>query len=224
MNGAKLILSAGICLGVAAAMASGCGSSSSPPPVPPTDSGPSPDVQVVDSSAESGGAVCDPLALKLCPQGQTCCFSGLGGTCTDIGACERPFKIACVNTATCGGGVCCGSVQFPAGFDAAAFATDAAFDASGFDASAFDASGFDSSGFGVTLACNSSCLRPEFQVCMTSQDCPSGQVCGNGGMMGNGLGLILACVPADAGAPPPDAGPDASPGPADASGNAPDGG
>jgi hypothetical protein len=211
MNGAKLILSAGICLGVASAMVSGCGSSSAGPTGP--DSSVAPDAQGVDAGIDSGSLSCNPFAVELCPQGQTCCFAGLRGTCTDTNACSTPFHIGCVNTASCGSGqVCCGAIV-PPGFDASAFA-DASFDASAFDASAFDASGFDASGFVVTLACASSCPLFEFQACMSNDDCPSGFVCGGGAGTAGGnpnFGLILACVPADAGSPPaPDASPDSA--------------
>jgi hypothetical protein len=196
MNGAKLILSMGICLGVASAMVSGCGSSSAGPTGP--DGSVPPDAQGVDAGIDSGSISCNPFTLELCPQGQTCCFAGLRGTCTDTNACSTPFHIGCVNTASCSGGqVCCGTIQLPAGFDASAFA-DASFDASAFDASAFDASGFV-----VTLACAGSCPLPEFQACMSNDDCPSGLVCGGGATPGNpNFGLILPCVPADAGLPP----------------------
>jgi hypothetical protein len=217
MNVAKLILSAVICLGVAGAMATGCGSSSGGPG-PVVDSGSGHDGSL-DGADDAGGKSCNPfVAGDLCPQGQTCCFSGLRGTCTDVGSCSSPFQISCVNTATCGGTVCCGSVQLPAGFDASAFAADASF-----DAAAFDASDFDASGFGLTLACASSCVAPQFQICMTNQDCPSGQVCGGPMMMASNMvpGFILACFPADAGLPPvPDASPEG--GPADATSGAGD--
>jgi hypothetical protein len=204
MNGAKLILSVGICLGVASALASGCGSSSGGPG--PADSSTGPDVNAADGGADSASVSCNPLTMELCPQGQTCCFAGLRGTCTDVSACKAPFHIDCVNSASCGGGgqVCCGSFQLPAGFDASAFA-DASFDASGFDASDFDASGFV-----VTLSCASSCPVPDFQACMSDEECPAGMVCGGPPMPGSStVGLILPCVPADAGFPRFDAaGPD----------------
>lgn len=220
MNGVKLILSVGICLGTAAAIAAGC-SSSSGPPSPAADSGPTADVQVPDSSAEgAAGQSCMPFFLQLCPQGQTCCYSGLNGTCTDVGSCGSPFEIGCVNGDSCGGEVCCGSVQLPAGFDASAFVTDASFDASAFDASAFDASGFDASGFGFQLACASSCTAAQFQVCMTTKDCPSGDVC-SGGPMPGAFGGLLICFPAEAGA---GSGPSADAGPAEAGPGAADGG
>jgi hypothetical protein len=210
MNGAKLILSAMISLGVAAAMASGCSSSSGPGA--PADSGPSGDGTLTDSSADGGGKSCNPfLPDDLCPQSQTCCFSGLRGTCTDVGSCSSPFQISCVNGASCGGTVCCGSVQLPAGFDASAFV----------DASGFDASGFDASGFGLTLACASSCVVPQFQVCATTQECPSGEVCGIPTNANNmELGFILVCIPPDAGVAVPDASPEAGP----SDGAAPDAG
>jgi hypothetical protein len=181
MNGAKLILSAGICLGIAVAMASGCGSSSSGPG-PVRDSGITADARIVDGRSETGGARCDPFAVDLCPEGQTCCFSGLGGTCAEVGSCGAPFQVSCVNTATCGGsGVCCASVH---------------------ETSTFDASPSGASGFGLTLACAASCSLPSFQVCMTSQDCPSGLVCSGGRMMMSGdpaPGFVLVCVPSDDG-------------------------
>jgi hypothetical protein len=212
MNGVKLILSVGICLGTAAVIAAGC-SSSSGGPSPAADSGPTADVRAPDSSAEgAAGQSCMPYFLELCPRGQTCCFSGLSGTCTDVGSCGSPFEIGCVNGANCGGEVCCGSVQLPAGFDASAFAADASFDASD-----FDASGFDASGFGLQLACASSCAATQFQVCMTSRDCPSGDVCSGGPMQGSFAGLLV-CLPADAGAglAPTDGGPvEAGPGAGD---------
>ena len=200
MSGAKVILSVGICLGVATAMASGCGTSSGGTG-PSMDGSMAPDVRAIDSSPATG-ADCNPFAIQLCPQGQTCCFTGLRGTCTDVGACSAPFRISCVNTASCGAGVCCGSFNL-AGFDASAFA-DASFDA---------AVPFDAAALSLSLACAPSCPFTEFQVCMASQDCPSGEVCGGG--PGNGprggdpsLGLILACVPADAGFGMPDASPE----------------
>ena len=107
---------------------------------------------------------------ELCPQGQTCCFSGLRGTCEEVGACGSPFQIACVGNASCGGGVCCGSVQLPAGFDA--------------------------SGFGFALSCETSCSPMEFQLCTTSNDCKGGLVCAGGPMGGMpAFELIMACVP-----------------------------
>ena len=110
--------------------------------------------------------------------------------------------MSCLTKANCGGGVCCGSVQFPAGFDASAF------DASGFDASSFDASDFDASDFGLTLACSNACNAPDFQLCASSQECPAGDICSGGGAAGGtAAGLVMACVPADAGIPGP--GPDA---------------
>jgi hypothetical protein len=119
----------------------------------------------------------------------------LRGTCEEVGACGSPFQIACVGNASCGGGVCCGSVQLPAGFDASAFA-DASFDAAAFDASAFDASGF-----GFALSCETSCSPMEFQLCTTSNDCKGGLVCAGGPMGGMpAFELIMACVP------PPDGG------------------
>jgi hypothetical protein len=210
MSGAKVILSVGICLGVAMAMTSGCGAS-------PGGAGPSmdgsmaPDVRAIDGSPAPGGD-CNPFAIELCPQGQTCCSTGLRGACTDIGACSAPFRVSCVSTASCGTGVCCGSFDL-AGFDASAFA-DASFDA---------ALPFDAAALSLSLGCAPSCAFPQFQVCMTSQDCPSGEVCG--GSPGNGprggdpsLGLILACVPADAGFGLPDASPEPPDGgPAEAS-------
>jgi hypothetical protein len=219
MSGAKVLLSVGICLGVATALASGCGDSSGAPG-PSMDGSMAPDVRPIEASVEAGGD-CNPFAIELCPQGQTCCSTGLRGTCTDIGACSAPFRVGCVDTASCGTGVCCGSIQLPAGFDASAF-VDASFDA---------APMFDASGFSLTLGCAASCTFPAFQVCMTSQDCRNGEVCG--GSPGNGprggdpsLGLILACVPADAGFGLPDASPELPDGgPAEASGpDAADGG
>jgi hypothetical protein len=215
MNGVKFILSVGICLGTAAVVAAGC-SSSSGGPSPAADGGPSADARALDSSAEgAAGQSCMPFFLQLCPQGQTCCYSGLSGTCTDVGACRSPFEIGCVNGDSCGGGVCCGAVQLPAGFDASAFAADASF-----DASAFDASDFDASGFGFQLVCASSCAATQFQVCMTSKDCPSGDVCSGGPMQG-AFGGLLICVPADAGA---ESGPSPDGGPAEAGPGAGDGG
>lgn len=177
MNGAKLLFSVWVCVSVGAPI--GCSTSSSNPG---PDSGPMLD----GSAAEAAATACDPFRIELCPQGQTCCFSGLGGTCMDVGSCGTPFRIACVNASTCtGGSTCCGSIQGPAG-DAAA--PDAAVDAAA---------------FAVTLACESqsTCPAPEFQICMTSADCPSGQMCGMGGMMAGppGFPAILACFPLDAG-------------------------
>jgi hypothetical protein len=194
MNGAKFIVSVGISLGVAVPF--GCSSSSTGPgPIP--DSGSPPDTSVADTGS---GTPCDPFRAELCPQGQTCCYTGLRGLCTDVGACASPFQIGCVNTPTCSSGVCCGSVQLPVGFDASA---------------SLDAS-FDASGFGLTLACVSSCPAPDFEVCLSSDECPSGEICAGGPMGIDGyMSPLTACFQLDAGAeaapPRPDGG-DAGPG------------
>ncbi len=208
MNGAKLIVSVGICLGLAVAI--GCASSSSNPGAMP-DSGSAPEAGVKEAGTVTP---CDPFRAELCPQGQTCCSTGLRGVCTDVGACASPFQIGCVNTPTCHSGVCCGSVELPVGFDASA---------------PLDAS-FDASGFGLTLACESTCPAPEFQVCLNSLECPSGQFCGGGPMgIGGKMSPLTACFPVDegpdAGAPTPDSG-DAGPGEGGAASAdaAPDGG
>ncbi len=203
MNRAKLIFSATMGLGIAIAI--GCSSSSNHSP---TDGGVAPDTGSVSDSggdAENVGSSCNPLLNQLCPQGQTCCFSGLRGTCTEVGSCASPLQVSCLAKANCGAGaVCCGSVQFPAGFDASGF------DAAGFDASSFDASDFDAAGFGLTLACSSACAPPDFQLCANTQECPVGDICTSGAAAANmAAGLVMACIPADAGAgfPVPDGGP-----------------
>jgi hypothetical protein len=194
MNGVKLCFSSMIALGVGVAI--GCGTSSSQAPGP-EDGGQASEAGHADEAGpETGNTNCNPLFGQLCAQGQTCCFSGLNGTCVSSGACSAPFQVSCIAKADCNGGVCCGSVQLPAGFDASGL-----FDASDFDASGFDASGFDASGFGLTLQCASTCAPPDFELCATTQDCPSGYRCA-GGTGGGGLGGILACIPLDAGAPP----------------------
>ena len=100
MNGAKFIVSVGIYLGMAVAIA--CASSSNNPgPMP--DGGSTPDASVMEASSVKP---CDPFRAELCPQGQTCCSTGLRGVCTDVGACASPFQIGCVNTLTCPSGVC----------------------------------------------------------------------------------------------------------------------
>jgi hypothetical protein len=183
MNGTKLIVSAAMVvgLGVAAACSSSSGGA-------PADAGTTP--EDVGTHEEAGpdvmsAATCNPLLGILCGAGETCCSSGLQGTCVAIGSCGRPFQVSCIGKANCAatGGTCCGAVSVPAGFDASA-----AFDASG---------GFDASGFGLTLACESTCSSSEFQVCSTTNDCPSGQVCE--ASMGSPL---LACVLVDAGITP----------------------
>jgi hypothetical protein len=193
MNGVKLCFSSMIALGIGVAV--GCGTSSSQAPGR-DDGGPTTEAgQADEAGPETGSTNCNPLFGQLCAQGQTCCFSGLNGTCVTSGACSAPFQVSCISKADCNGGVCCGSVQLPAGFDASGL-----FDASDFDASGFDASGFDASGFGLTLQCASTCSPPDFQLCTTTQDCPSGDRCGGPG--GGGVGGFLACIPLDAGAPP----------------------
>jgi hypothetical protein len=188
MNGAKLCFSGMIALGIAVAMASGACSSSSTAPPPPSDSGVVADTGPIDDAgADSGvGARCNPLLGQLCSQDQTCCLSGLVGS--------APFQVSCTTKSDCNSGVCCGSVQFPAGFDATA----------GFDASGFDASDFDAAGFGLALQCTSTCPFPDFQLCTTAQDCPAGYRC-SGGPTGAGFAGILACIPLDAGAGPVEA-------------------
>jgi hypothetical protein len=205
MNAVKFIFSVWICLGVVLAI--GCSSSSSSPPGANVDSG-----TIRDSSiAEAGTSTpCDPFRLELCPQGQTCCFSGLSGRCTDVGSCAGAFQVGCVNASTCAGGeVCCGSVQLPVGFDASAY-VDASFDAAAFDAS----------GFGLTLQCQTACAATQYLACVLPQDCPSGQMCGAPMGMDGAVPLIPACFPMDAGvvALPPDSGPAADGGPSDAAG------
>jgi hypothetical protein len=209
-------LAAFVALAVGLANAEGCSSSSSPPP--PADSGPDgDDVTVTDAEAD-GPASCNPIFDSLCGSGETCCVAGLTGTCVAVGSCKAPIQVSCIAKSQCGGDICCGSVQLPAGFDAAA-----AFDG-GFDASAFDASGFS-----LSIACATTCAQPDFQLCTTSTDCPPGYRCA-GGAMNNLVGIagIVACIPEDAGAPPPpDAGTDAGDGsapPADAGTDAGDGG
>jgi hypothetical protein len=185
MDRAKLIVSAGIALAIGIAV--GCSSSSSGPgPVP--DGGVNLEASVIDGGSEDNS--CNPLLGELCAGGQICCSSGLRGTCVDPGSCSSPFQVGCVTGANCNGGVCCGSVQLPAGFDASAF-VDASFDAGQFDASEF----------GLKLVCETRCAAGEFQLCTSAHDCPAGDLCGGGSMMGGGLGvpLVLACFPADAG-------------------------
>jgi hypothetical protein len=198
MNGAKLILSVGICLGVAEAMASGCGASSSNHG-PGPDGGPSADVSETDVIADAGGAGCNPLTFDLCPADQTCCFSGLRGTCVPLGAaCSAPFRVSCQNTATChDAGVCCAGV-------------------------AFDAEAFDAGGFTLSFACENSCSFPEFQVCMTDNDCQNGRLCKN--VSPPNRAPVLTCLPPEAGVEPPDSSPEAGGGLADGPGTGGDAG
>jgi hypothetical protein len=202
MNGAKLILSVGICLGIAGAIASGCGGSSNNRG-PGSDSGPSPDVSETDVIADAGGASCNPFRFDLCPADQTCCFSGLGGTCVPLGAtCNAPFRVSCQNTPSChDAGVCCAGLLF-------------------------DAEALEAGGFTLSFSCENSCSFPEFQVCMTDNDCQNGRVCVN--IAAPNRPTVLTCLPPDAG---PDAGgelPDSSPaeggGLADAAGGGADAG
>jgi hypothetical protein len=182
---------------MAGALGSGCSPSSSSPSG--TDSGSHGDVLEPDTDAEAGGASCNPYTFNLCPQGQTCCFAGLGGTCTPVGACISPFRVGCVNTNSCNDdGVCCASVQFSA-FDAAAYAVSSSLDAGAY--------GY---GFTVTLACETACTFPELQVCLTSTDCRNGEVCTN--ISRPDQQPVFTCLPPDAGFPVSDASPeDASP-------------
>ena len=198
MNGAKLCFSGTIAGGLVVAI--GCGTSSSQPPGA-HDSGPATDTgSIAEAGLDAGAQACNPVYNQLCTGGQTCCFSGLIGTCVDRGTCSMPFQVSCDSPSSCDASVCCGSVQLPAGFDASAF-----------DASAFDASGgpgfqpLDPNGFVLTLQCASACPAPGFQLCTTTQDCPSGYRC-SGGPGGMGFGGVLACTPSEAGpGPMPDA-------------------
>jgi hypothetical protein len=196
MNGAKLILSMGISLVVAGAFGWGCSASSSSPSG--TDSGSRADVLEADTGAEAGGASCNPYTFDLCPEGQTCCWAGLGGTCTPVGACNSPFRVACENTKSCRDeGVCCASVQFSA-VDAAAVGDSTMSDAG---------PGY---GFTLTLACETRCTFPELQVCLEQKDCQNGEVCAN--ISRPNQQPVYTCVPPDAGFLFPDASPeDASP-------------
>lgn len=113
MNRARLLLSASITLGIATAI--GCSSSSSSPDS--RDGGGSPrggDAAALDGSTDADdgavGARCNPFLNTLCPSGQTCCFSGLQGTCAPFGSCHTAFQISCTSQANCPGGeACCGS-------------------------------------------------------------------------------------------------------------------
>lgn len=187
---AKVLFAVAMCAALDAAGATGCGSPSSHP-APAQDAGSSADATAAqDAGADAAGVSCDPLRNELCPQGQTCCFSGLRGTCTDVGSCDRPFQISCITSAACGAmgeGVCCGSVRVPAGFDPSAF-----------DASTFDPSAFDASAFGFTFACGTACVAPDFQICTATQECSTGNVCAAGAV--TGLGFLLTCIATDAGA------------------------
>ena len=91
MNGAKLILSVGICLGVAGAIASGCGASSSNPG-PGPDSGPSPDVGETDVIADAGGASCNPFTLRPLSRGSNVLLLGASWhLCAPGCHLQRPF-------------------------------------------------------------------------------------------------------------------------------------
>jgi hypothetical protein len=188
---AALGLGAGLVISLA--INEGCSSSSAPPP--PADSGADGTTEPPVDAGPEAGTRCSPVFGGQCGAGQTCCISGIFGTCVDIGSCKAPIQVSCTSKASCGNQTCCGSVQLPAGFDAAAF-----------DASDFDASVFDASGFSFSLACASSCPPPDFQLCAGAQDCPSGYRCGPGNGNGNGgmtsLPGFLVCVPEDAGLPP----------------------
>jgi hypothetical protein len=182
---AKVFFAAAVCAALDVAGVAGCSSPSSPPP-PAQDAGTNADTGTAqDAGVDAAGVSCNPLRNELCPQGQTCCFSGLGGTCTDVSACERPLQISCTSSATCSSmeqGVCCGSVRVPAGFDA----------------SAFDPSTFDASAFAFSLACTTACAAPDFQLCAATQECPPGDVCANGAS--RGLAFLMICTAVDAGA------------------------
>jgi hypothetical protein len=197
MNGAKFILFAGMCLGTAEVLASGCSSTPSAPG-PGADSGPLADVHAIESGPDAADISCNPFTGDLCEVGQTCCFAGLGGTCTPEGACNAPFRFGCVSSASCGGtGVCCLGVEFP-GADAAPLPA----------APAVGSSGADASGFAVTLACASACPFPELQVCNSSQECQNGEVCAPTNPMGatTNRQIVFACVPPDGGADASDGG------------------
>jgi hypothetical protein len=189
---AKLFFAVAVCAALDVAGATGCGSPSSHPS-PAQDASASADTGTPqDAGVDAASVSCDPLRNELCPQGQTCCFSGLRGTCSDVGSCERPFQVSCTSSAACGAmgaGVCCGSVRVPAGFDPSAF-----------DASTFDPSAFDASAFGFSFACATACVAPDFELCTTTQECPTGDVCAGGA--GMGLGFLLICSATDAGASP----------------------
>ncbi len=183
MKATKLTVSAAMALGLGVVLGQGAGCSSSSSPPAAVDAGPE---AGPDATAQS----CDPLRGVLCPQGQTCCFSGLYGTCEEVGACSTPFQINCTGNASCGGQECCGSIDLPAGFD------PQALDAAAFDAAAFDA--FDASGFAVSLACAASCGADQFQLCSDTDPCPAGFFCAAGG-----VGFFATCVPIrDAGGTP----------------------
>jgi hypothetical protein len=202
VNAAKLSPSGAFAVALMAAfsIAVGCSSSSSNPPAPVTDGGPDGNMTPLEDAGPDAAESCNPILGPLCGAGKTCCIAGIFGSCVDVGSCKAPIQVSCTTKANCGAGICCGSVQLPAGFDASAF------DASDFDAAS--AANFDAAGFSLTIACADSCPEPGFQLCSTSQDCPSGYRCAGGGAGLGGFEGIVGCIPEDAGAgfPGPDSG------------------
>ncbi len=109
MKRATLLFFASITLGIMTPIGCGPSSTSRPPDAGPTESGAAV-VQDAAGLADAIGASCNPLVNSLCPEGLTCCFSGLLGTCKLASACRSPFQIGCTSQASCASGeACCGS-------------------------------------------------------------------------------------------------------------------
>jgi hypothetical protein len=164
MSGRKIIVSAMMAAWIAVLL--GCGDSSQSHSAA-HDAG-------VDDRADAPPAVeCDPRFDQLCPRGQTCCFTGIPpGVCTDVAACESPFKVGCIEKPDCNGGVCCLTISLP--------------------------SADGGSPFGFSFACAASCADNQFQLCLSAGECAAGDVC-TGGARGVVLPLPV-CVPGDGGA------------------------
>jgi hypothetical protein len=174
------------------------------------------------------GATCLPLGGTGCAMGMECCLdlSGglMAGKCVPPGMCNGNIQIECEKGSDCASGqVCCASLG---GVDAGTIAAlvDGGLGALGIDASSLslDAGaaglgGLGSISFGVT--CAQSCTSSEIQACASSTECAGGGTCSplaavlgdGGGALGDGgipgglamyasaLGMVMACVPTDAG-------------------------
>jgi hypothetical protein len=180
-------------LGVALLL--GCGTSGN---AAATDSGSNADSAQADAAGQ-----CNPFGAPTCPPGKTCCFAGVKGTCTDLGACSSSVQFECDGPSRCDAGdVCCGTVPGP-------------------DASAILISFLGSldgglpdhwpPGITATAFCAPACSAPNAPLCQNRADCRGSATCepvpeGNVVLTAIGAETLAVCSIPDAGAAPSDAG------------------
>jgi hypothetical protein len=213
MQNLKVFLAVGA-VGLAAAVAVACSSSSNPGTNNTPDAG---GEDVVDDSPVS----CNPLsAANLCPtgSGETCCVSGLAGTCIPVAECTQNIQVQCTSAAQCGASqACCANI----GGSTIAALLDGGFDAAAFDAAALTSEAGAAAGAGLLAGlvfkvnCEATCADNEIQACASDAKCKNGGKCvpltdlfDGGGIDAGALtsiiasaGMNKACLSADGGLP-----------------------